>query len=143
MMSNLDLFQRVKTLKLPIGKYALFGSAPLGIRGLRDCHDIDIIATNDLWDECKSGSWEIKTLPDGNQYLWNDGIELWKDWKPGPWDIEALIQEAEMILGLPFVKLEQVLRWKKLLAMEKDLEDIALIEKFLKHPETQRYTGRV
>jgi len=48
-----------------------------------------------------------------------------------------------MILGLPFVKLEQVLRWKKLLERKKDLEDIALIEKFLKHPETQRYTGRV
>ncbi|MEK7465319.1 MAG: hypothetical protein AAB631_00920 [Patescibacteria group bacterium] len=86
-ISNKDLFQRAKELKLPLGKYALFGSAPLGIRGLKDCHDIDIIVTEDLWNGYKEKNWEIKTMPHGSQYLWNDEIELWKDWKPGQWDI--------------------------------------------------------
>ena len=43
-MSGKDLFQKVKELNLPKGKYALFGSAPMGLRGIRECHDIDIIA---------------------------------------------------------------------------------------------------
>ncbi|OGE76230.1 MAG: hypothetical protein A3K06_00250 [Candidatus Doudnabacteria bacterium RIFCSPHIGHO2_01_52_17] len=131
-MNNNDLFQRVKELKLPIGKYALFGSAPSGIRGLKDCRDIDIIVTEDLWDEYKSKGWETRVMPRGSQYLWNDEIELWKDWYPGKWDIKKLIDEAEMIDELPFVKLEHVVKWKRQSGREKDLKDIETIEKFLR-----------
>jgi hypothetical protein len=129
-MSNKDLFQIVKELKLPVGKYALFGSAPLGIRELKDCHDIDIIVTEDLWNEYKNKNWEIKIMPYGSQYLCDGEIELWKDWYPGKWNIQELVDEAEMIDELPFVRLERVLEWKKLSGREKDLKDIEIIEKF-------------
>jgi len=43
-----------------------------------------------------------------------------------------LIDGAEIIDGLPFVKLERVLAWKKLNTREKDLKDIEVIEKFLR-----------
>ena len=131
-MNNNDLFKKVKDLKLPTGKYALFGSAPLGIRGLRDCRDIDIVVTQDLWDEYMDKGWEMKTMTHGGQYLLNGDIELWKDWKPGEWDIEELIAEAEMIDGLSFVRLEKVLEGKKLSGREKDFEDIKKIKKFLR-----------
>jgi len=131
-MSNNDLFQRVKDLKLPKGKYALFGSAPMGIRRLKDCHDIDIIVTEDLWNEYRNNkNWKIKRFNDKNSYLENDGIELWKNWNPGKWSNKKLIKEAEIIDGLPFVKLERVLEWKKLNRREKDLKDIKIIEGFL------------
>ncbi len=129
-MDNQDLFQKVKDLKLPIGKYALFGSAPLGIRGLKDCRDIDIIVTEELWNKYKK-NWEMKSMPHGSQYLCQGEIELWKDWKPGQWDIDKMISEAEIIDGLPFVKLEKVLEAKRLSKREKDLLDIESVEKFL------------
>ncbi|MDP2856193.1 MAG: hypothetical protein Q8N90_03725 [bacterium] len=56
---------------------------------------------------------------------------MWKGWKPGQWDIKQLIREAEIIDGLPFVKLKYVLKWKKLSGREKDLKDIETIERFL------------
>jgi len=130
-MQNDNLFKKVKELNLPMGKYALFGSAPMGIRGHKDCADIDIIVTEDLWNEYVDKNWEIRTMPHGSQYLCNDKIELWKDWRPGQWNIEQLIKEAEVINGLPFVKLGKVLEWKKMIVREKDLEDIKIIEKFL------------
>lgn len=132
-MGNNKLFQRVKELKLPLGKYALFGSAPLGVRGLKDCHDVDIIVTEDLWNEYKDkGNWETKKFNDRTLYLANGDVELWKDWGPGQWDVKQLIREAEIIDELPFVKLERALEWKRLNAREKDLKDIETIKKFLR-----------
>jgi len=131
-MSNNDLFQRVRDLKLPIGKYALFGSAPLGIRKLRNCCDVDIIVTEDLWKECQKVGLDFKVMPSGSPCLFRDKIEIFKDWQPGHWDIQKLINEAEIIDGLPFVKIQRVLEWKKLGGREKDLKDIEIIEKFLR-----------
>ena len=71
-------------------------------------------------------------MPHGSQYLWNDEIELWKDWKPGQWDIQELIDKAEIIDGLPFVKLEYVVEWKRQNGREKDLKDIKTAEEFLR-----------
>ncbi|MCX6719058.1 MAG: hypothetical protein NTZ38_01635, partial [Candidatus Taylorbacteria bacterium] len=93
--------------------------------------DIDIIVKEDLWNEYRDKGWESKTLPSGNSCLWKDEVELWKDWWPGEWDIERLIDDAEIIEGLPFVRLERVLEWKKLINREKDLRDIEIIERFL------------
>ena len=131
---NNNLFQKVKDLKLPIGEYALFGSAPLGIRGLRNCRDIDIIVTERLWRECcKEKNWEMKKMPHGSEYLWSGEIEIWKDWYPGKWDMQKLIDEAEIIDGLPFVKLEYVIETKKRSGRDKDLEDIEMIKNFLRN----------
>lgn len=41
--------EELKKLNLPLGKYAIFGSGPLAIRGLRENNDIDIIVTDELW----------------------------------------------------------------------------------------------
>ncbi|MCL4405013.1 MAG: hypothetical protein M1361_00830 [Patescibacteria group bacterium] len=135
-MSNAELFQKVRELQLPIGKYALFGSAPLGIRGLKDCHDVDIIVTEDLWRKCKNNGWELKIMPHAGPYpdefyLENQGIELWRNWRPGEWDIDSLIREAEIIGGLPFIQIDKVLAWKKLSGRDKDFKDAAVIEEFL------------
>lgn len=132
-MKNKDLFKKVKDLNLPRGKYALFGSAPLGIRKLRECRDIDIIVTENLWNKYngKSG-WKLKKTIQGSECLENDGVELWKDWKPEIWDIEQLIREAEIIEGLPFVRIKYVIEWKKLSARKKDLKDVEIIKNFLR-----------
>ena len=132
-MSNRDLFQRVKELKLPEGKYALFGSAPMGIRGIKDCHDIDIIIAEDLWNTYRlNPDWKFGMTENGSEYLSCGDIKLWYTWTPWYSDIENLIAEAEIIDGLPFVRLERVLEWKKKYSREKDLKDIEIIEKFLR-----------
>ncbi|KKT44147.1 MAG: hypothetical protein UW34_C0017G0003 [Parcubacteria group bacterium GW2011_GWA2_44_15] len=123
-MENDELFTKVRDLKLSSSKYILFGSAPMGIRGPKVCHDIDIVVTEDLWNGYKNKGWKIKMMPHGSQYLSKEDIELWADWIPGEWNIQKLIAEAEMIKGLPFVKLAEVVKWEKILGRKKDLEDI-------------------
>ena len=133
-MSNADLFQKVKDLNLPIGEYALFGSAPMGIRGLKECSDVDLLVTDGIWKKYDGQpGWEYKYLDDNRVALENKAIsiEMATSWWPGEWDCQKIIQEAEIINGLPFVRLETVLKWKKIVAREKDLKDVETIEKFL------------
>ncbi|MEK7507587.1 MAG: phospholipase D-like domain-containing protein [Patescibacteria group bacterium] len=130
---NKKLFEKVRALNLPAGEYALFGSAPLGIRRLKECNDVDAIVSSSLFDSLRyAPGWEVKSTVDCREYLkFGDDIEFWKDWHPGLWDIPALIRDAEIIDGLPFVKLHRVLEWKKIFGREKDIADVILIEQYL------------
>ena len=133
-MSNKDLFQKIKDLKLPIGKYALFGSAPMGIRNLKECSDIDLIVVEELWEEYKNkNDWTYKITENGVEHIESsDGsIEMWHNWNPWYQDVKPFINSAEIINNLPFVRIESVLEWKKKFGREKDLKDIKVIYKFL------------
>ena len=132
-MNSKDLFKKVKELNLPIGRYALFGSAPMAARGLKEADDIDIIASEDLWNEFSQKEEWCKGMSNcGSEYLANGQIEFYKNWRPGDWDTDELIKTAEIIGGLPFVSLENVVKWKKVYGREKDLRDIEIIEEFLR-----------
>jgi hypothetical protein len=58
-------------------------------------------------------------------------IDISYRWINGKWDIDKLIEEADIIDGIRFVKLEEVLKWKRARNAEKDKADIELIERFL------------
>lgn len=126
-----ELFEKLKELNLPKGKFAIFGSGPMGIRELREIGNLDLIVTDDYFKELQDKGWEFKKgeLCD---HLEKDGVVFYNEWGPGEWDIKNLIAEAEIIDGLPFVKLEEVLRWKRINNREKDQKDIELIENYLK-----------
>jgi hypothetical protein len=126
-----EFLKKLKELNLPRGKFAIFGSGPMGIRGLREIGDLDVIITEDIFNNFKQRpDFKLDKKKSGNEYLEKDGIEFYKNWHPGDWDINKLIQEAETINDWPFVKLEEVLKWKKLKMREKDIKDIELIEEF-------------
>ncbi len=117
---------------LPAGSYAIFGSGPMAVRGLRECRDIDLIVTDGLFEEYKGvGGWELKDVG-GRETLVKDGIEMGANWGPGEWDIDQLIEDADIIENLPFVRLAEVLKWKRLLRREKDVKDIEVIEDYFR-----------
>jgi len=124
----------VKSLGFPPGSYAVFGSGPMAAHGIRETKDIDLIMTQELWDKLKSAGWEEKFLDNSSLYLVKNHVEAYRDWNCGSYkpEITKLITEAEMIDGVPFVQLEEVLMWKKAQAREKDKKDVELIEKYLK-----------
>ena len=44
-------FAEVRALKLPLDQYAITSSGPLGIRGVRQIGDIDLVLSDGLWSE--------------------------------------------------------------------------------------------
>ncbi|HUO50057.1 MAG TPA: hypothetical protein VMU25_00580 [Candidatus Paceibacterota bacterium] len=123
----------VKKLNLPAGAYAVFGSGPMVVRGIRESRDIDIVVTPQLFDELgKNPAWAKDQIRDHHPVLRKGNVEIFKTWAPDSWDIEGLIRDAEMFDGVPFVKLDAVIEWKTLRNEQKDKEDIALIESYRK-----------
>lgn len=128
------LFDELKKLSLPEGEWAVFGSGPMWVRGIRESSDIDVIARGAAWDWARAnGKTGVKEGSGLECVSFCDGdIEVYRAWYPGEWDIDALIDTAEMIDGIPFVRLEHVVAWKNVMGREKDAKDLALIEEYLK-----------
>lgn len=128
------LFQQLMALDLPVEDFAIFGSTPLYLLGLRsEIKDIDLIARGSAWEKAKKIG-ELKTAPQGSgeMVVIGDGsIEIFKQWVPDYWDVDELIDTADIYEGVRFVSLENVLKWKKLMGREKDLVDVSKIENYL------------
>ena len=130
----LKFLDELKELNLPTGQYAIFGSGPLAVRNLRDANDIDLIVTKELWDELalkhlphikQTAKGSVMIMPIGN-------IEICQTWLNMTPKIEEMIKTAEIVEGLPFVRLEYVIEWKTFMGRPKDLNDLKLIEEYLK-----------
>lgn len=129
----MDIPGLVKELNFPEGSYAVFGSGPLAIRGLREARDIDIIVTTELFNEiAKDPHWKLGKVRDGHRSLSQGEISLFDTWAPGSWDVYELIHNAEMVDGVPYVKLSSVIEWKMIRNSPKDIVDIDLIHEYLK-----------
>lgn len=126
--------QKIKDLNLPSGKFAVFGSGPIAVRKIRDANDVDMIVTAELFEELKKNpDWHFIHLEKEGRItekLVKDEFELYRDWYPGEWDINKLISESEMIEGVPFVRLSDVIKYKEIRGWEKDKKDLELIKDF-------------
>ncbi len=121
------LIDEVKRLNLPLGKYAVFGSAVMAIRGIREAPNIDVIVTNDLWHKLLD-----LFSPDAEGFIKIGHVKISNWWfVPTRKDISTMIKEAEIIRGIPFVRLEEVLAYKSKLNRWKDKRDVVLIREFL------------
>lgn len=128
------LLKELKKLDLPTKSYAIFGSGPMGIRGMIESHDFDILVTPELFKKMAE-KYPVKKAKSGDDLIEIGDLEFFPTWtftkKYLPSTAE-LISTAEIIKGIPFVKLEHVRTWKEHMGRPKDLEDIKLMDEFLK-----------
>lgn len=129
MKKKLYFLDELMLLNLPSNQYVVFGSGPLAAKGLRYVNDLDIIVMPDLWNKLEE-KYRDKKVKDDVIRIGN--IEIFKSWIPPFENTKELIDTADVIDGIRFVKLEYVLKWKQMLNREKDKEDIKLIQDYLK-----------
>ena len=123
--------EELKKLNLPADKFAVFGSGHVGIRGLKESSDIDLIVTKDLWEELKE-KFPFAEGRDDHLVL-SENVDAFNRWLPEEdlWNIDKLIDESDIIDRIRFVKLEEVLKWNKLRGKEKDIKDAKTIEEYI------------
>ncbi len=139
----MTITERVRELSLPFGEYVVVGGA-MEAHGIRPAHDLDIVVTPKLFETLIQDGWPVCDC-DGCKAEWKEGSTRRMLKKPGvdilsdySWkheykaDTDELIKNADVIEGIPFVQLSELLKWKKAATREKDLKDVALLEEYLK-----------
>jgi hypothetical protein len=122
-----ELFDQVRGLGLPAGDYAIFGSGPLVVRGIVEAtNDLDIICRGEAWELVREAG-EISSFDDDNECvnLLEGRVTFGITWKYGSFDLGELIDSAEIIDGLPFVRLDHVIAYKQAADRPKDREHLA------------------
>lgn len=127
------LLGELDKLNIPKDKMAITSSGPMGIRGLREIGDLDIIVYPEVWEDLsnkhevvRDGDFESITI--GNIQVLGDG-SWFTDPKYGV--VKEDIDNSDTIDGYRFVKLEKILTIKKLKNRPKDIEDVKLIQEYL------------
>jgi len=133
--STEDPWEELRRLHLPPGQFAVFGSGPMGIRGLRHIQDVDIIVRPELWQKL-AAQYPVQDHEHGLKRIQIGNIEILNGWYPDVGPIEELVDESEIIADIPFVRLHSVLQWKRLRGQPKDINDIELIEEYFKRGGT-------
>jgi hypothetical protein len=129
-----DIFAQVKALKLPNGQSVVFGAGPLAAHGIRPTNDVDLFVTTALYQHLLAAGWSEQTTSTGGLYLADGIYEADDTWDYGAYNptIEELIDMAEVIGGVPFAPLGEVLKWKRAFGRPKDVVDVRLIEEHLR-----------
>lgn len=104
------LLQELKKLDLPDNKYAIYGSGPLAIRGIRETKDIDVIVKDELYEELREQFGEEEN---GRIMINNGEIDIFPTWNALMDEAEETIDRAETIQGFKFVALEDIIKWKR------------------------------
>ena len=129
------LMSKFKELNLPNEECFIYGSGPLGVREIREVNDLDVFVTDDLYKKLK------KKYP---QSVKEDKIEVGEieiyppsgwNWRDKMGDLETVMRRAEIIDGVRFMNLEDLIVLKKEMGRQKDFEDIGLIKNYLRERE--------
>jgi hypothetical protein len=131
---SINIISNVKKFHLPIGKYAVVGGGALAARGIRGYNDVDLIVTEDLYEQLKNDGWEEKEKHANYFHLYRDDAEVAKNFihiDGCPLNPVDVIKNSDIIEDIPFMSLDDLLKLKQALGREKDLKDIELIMKYL------------
>ncbi len=122
MFDKQSLIQRLKELPFPEKEYWVVAGGAMVLHGFRtQTRDIDLGCSTLLADKLEQQGYLVSHCDDGTRrILFSEDIEIFENWLEGT---------VEIISGAPVVCVDGLIQMKKKLGREKDLADIALIEK--------------
>jgi hypothetical protein len=130
-------FQELLSLQLDTANFAIAGSGPLFARGwIDDPRDIDVVARGSAWEAATQlGQVIAAPYSDVRHVTLFDGdIDILDGWFPERWPVDDIIDGADLICGLRFVRLDIVVATKRMLARPRDLTHLRIIAE---HTEQQ------
>ena len=122
MFEKQSLLQRLRKLSFPEEEYWVVAGGAMVLHGFRlQTQDIDLGCSTRLADALERQGLAVFRCEDGNRrIIYSQNVELFENWLEGT---------VESVSGVPVVSVDGLIQMKKKLGREKDLADIALIER--------------
>lgn len=128
----MSIIEKIKELNFPPEEYVVIGSGTLDVLGIRPASDVDIAVTPALHEKLrKTGEWqEVEKY--GKIFLQKDDFDIVPqlDWGGYETTTEQAIAGALTVEGIPFMNLDELVKFKMSMGRENDLKDIELIKKY-------------
>lgn len=134
MLNKKQVINRLAALDLPSDQYLAISGTSLAAHGIRATRDIDIVAKPKLFAKLKQrDGWKEITKFDDEKFLKAGDVDVAfrLHWEGYPTTLEQGIDSADIIAGMPFMNLEEVIKFKQAMGRDKDRKDIQLIKDFL------------
>ena len=123
--------KELKKLNLPKDKFAVFAGGVLAVRGLREVYDLDLVVLPELWLELAK-KYPVEKTEDGRGKIhFGENVEAVSQPSFG-FKAQEVIGKADIVGGIRFVNLGTMKKWKRKMGRKKDLQDVELMEKYLK-----------
>lgn len=122
MFDKYSLLERLQELSFSEKEYWVVAGGAMVLHGFRpQTHDIDLGCSTLLADKLEQQGYAVTRCEDGTRRIsYSENVEIFENWIEGT---------VEIISGVPVVCVDGLIQMKKKLGREKDLADIALIEK--------------
>ena len=122
MFDKCSLLQRLKGLSFSDEEYWVVAGGAMVLHGFRpQTRDIDLGCSTLLADELEQQGYAVSRCEDGSRKIrYSENVEIFENWIEGT---------VERISGVPVVCADGLIQMKRKLGREKDLADIAVIEK--------------
>ncbi len=122
MFDKYSLLRRLQELPFSEQEYWVIAGSAMVLHGFRSqTHDIDLGCSTLLADILEQQGYTVSRYEDGTRkILYSEDVEIFENWIEGT---------VEIISGVPVVCVDGLIQMKKKLGRDKDLMDIALIEK--------------
>ncbi|MCQ4922129.1 hypothetical protein NE686_03455 [Tissierella carlieri] len=126
MLHKEDIIKVLRNMNLPLGEYWITSGAGLVIHGVKEAtRDIDLGCTTNLVEQYLRKGCKYRVADDNSKIVEvSDKIEMLENW---------FVDEIELIDGLPVGSLESIKKQKSELGREKDINDIRLIDEYIKN----------
>lgn len=129
------VFEALRGLGWPPGRWVLVGSAPLAVHGIRPAADVDIVVDAQLYAALESDRrFHTAWRRCGQSYLTSRlstatgtefDVELFSETnidRLAP-AVAVLLETAELVSGMPCADLVVLSRWKRAVARRQDIAD--------------------
>lgn len=128
--------ERVKATGLPLDEVVVIGSGLLEQLGMRDAQDIDLVVSEELFDQLAGNTAKYsKQVQHGEERLIRDNppLEIWRSWGSGgvP-NFNELYQNGQTLDDVRFVATKTLIEQKKIRNLQKDQDDITWLERYNK-----------
>lgn len=129
-IKNVKHINKLKKLGYPLNEILIVGSGTMALYGLKENNDIDLWVTKKVYDNMLKDS---RFSPNGKMLETKDGlIEADHRFICVKDKVEDHLKRAKVVNGFHFQSLQDVLEWKQCMKRPKDINDIKVIENYIK-----------